>query len=584
MQRLSSHSLRFFASIFLSLALCGHCVPGLAQQAPASGHASAQAGKQAAAPPHMSKPPAIADPAGPTVSLQSSEALFDIAVALNACGYDGGLAESDPIRQEVRNDVEEALRGSADGRAMRDQLCVFIDQHRLFEGSRDLAQYVSLALYVTQPPELKTSVDEADLPPDATQVVGILPILQRFADAIQLHLIWLRHHTEYEAAIDKIHDTLNKMILNTNIYLRQPLSTYTNSRFLVVLEPMLDPKQVNARIYGGDFIVVATPVKGQINMQDVRHTYLHYEVEPLVYSHSSAMDRMLPILKVVHDAPIDWNDRADISTLVVECMVHAVEIRTMDSGIAVFELPPNAPRSEIPRLQHQRDVTVAKDNAVREAAVEKAMRQGYVLTRYFYEQFVHFERSQESLSQAVGPMVFGMDVDSQVHQARNIEFVQQAPEEVIRAPISSRGLDQAEARLKAGDAEGANKLALQALHDHTADAGRANYLLGLSWLMKGDPQSAQNDFTETLHLTQDPRLLAWSHIWLGRISDVEQQRDQAVTEYKTALDVRDGQQDTLEAAEKGLRQPYTLNAANSAPATPQPGGAPPENAPAPQPQ
>src|ERR1700761_5072966 len=58
------------------------------------------------------KAPALVDTAGPDVSLQNSEALFDIAVALNSCGYDQGLDASDPIRQQVRDQVNQSLRTS----------------------------------------------------------------------------------------------------------------------------------------------------------------------------------------------------------------------------------------------------------------------------------------------------------------------------------------------------------------------------------------------------------------------------------------------------------------------------------------
>jgi hypothetical protein len=53
-------------------------------------------------------------------------------------------------------------------------------------------------------------------------------------------------------------------------------------------------------------------------------------------------------------------------------------------------------------------------------------------------------------------------------------------------------------------------------------------------------------------------MLAWSHIYLGRIYDIQDQRDQAVNEYRAALTVRDGEQDTRLAAEKGLKQPYAV--------------------------
>ncbi len=53
-------------------------------------------------------------------------------------------------------------------------------------------------------------------------------------------------------------------------------------------------------------------------------------------------------------------------------------------------------------------------------------------------------------------------------------------------------------------------------------------------------------------------MLAWSHIFLGRIKDVEDDRDGAIAEYKAALTVRDGQPDTKEAAETGLKKPFAL--------------------------
>ncbi|RRA48596.1 lipopolysaccharide assembly protein LapB [Acidipila sp. EB88] len=504
------------------------------------------------------KPPALVDPTGPAVSLESSEALFDVAVALNACGYDAGLAQSDPIRQRVRDAVNQAARQSAEARDTRDKLCSFINGHRLYEGSRDLAQYVSLALYLTPPPELSPSVELADMPPDATQVVEMLPILRQFAEQVQLHLIWLRFHPEYEAEVTRLHDPLTHMILDANIYLKLPTSTYTGSRFLVVLEPMLDPGQTNARVYGTDYVVVASPVNGTINLHDVRHTYLHYDVEPLLYARASSMDRLLPLLKTVREAPLEYQYRADIVSLVIECMIRGIEARTMDTGVTLFVIPADAARADVPRLQHQRDVSLQQAEAVRQAAVTKSMREGFVLTQYFYNELGTLEHNPEGLKEAVGPMVFGMDVDVEVHRAKQISFVEQAPGDVIRMPVSDRGLDHAEAQLKAGDAEAASKLAMQAIKDHTADPARADYLLALTWLLKGDMDSAANDFRETIRLSQDPHLLAWSHIYLGRIADVRDQRPDALAEYKTAMTVRDGQQDTLQAAQKGIAQPYAL--------------------------
>ena len=46
---------------------------------------------------------------------------------------------------------------------------------------QDISQYISLALYLTPPPELETTVDLPEMPPDSTQVVEIVPLLRDFA-------------------------------------------------------------------------------------------------------------------------------------------------------------------------------------------------------------------------------------------------------------------------------------------------------------------------------------------------------------------------------------------------------------------
>jgi hypothetical protein len=76
--------------------------------------------------------------------------------------------------------------------------------------------------------------------------------------------------------------------------------------------------------------------------------------------------------------------------------------------------------------------------------------------------------------------------------------------------------------------------------------------------MTGHPEEANNRFQTTLKTTKEPRLLAWSHIYLGRMLDLECKRDQAVAEYKLALEDRDGQQDTRLAAERGVKAAYAV--------------------------
>lgn len=512
------------------------------------------------------KAPSLVDPAGPTISLVPSESVFMMAAALNTCGYQEGLEESAPVRKRIRDEINNALAKSEDARAKRDKVCLYIAQHRLTGSQRDVSQYISLALYLSPPPALETTVELTEMPPDSTQVVEIVPLLRDFAQAVDLHGIWLALHHTYDEETDHLHDPLSKMIVSTNLYLKMPATTYEGRRFVVVIEPQLSPKLVNARVYGTDYVVVVSPVNDTIPMSDIRHTYLHYIIEPLLYSRSNAIDRMQPILKEVKDAPLEFRYRSDTVALVVECLIKAIEARTMDTGIPEYKIPANVDRSDLPRYEHERQLTLQKMEAVRVAAVQHDMTQGFVLTQYFFDQLIQFEKDPASLRDTIGEMVYGMDIQQQIHRARQTEFDKQADGDVLTRskPRALSGLDLAEAKLAEGDYAAAGAIARTALADRSdtlvavAQEARANFILARVAIATGHPDVAIDDFQKTIATSKDPRLLAWSHIYLGRMLDLECKRDQAVTEYQAALAVRDGQQDTRLAAERGAKAAYAV--------------------------
>jgi tetratricopeptide (TPR) repeat protein len=76
--------------------------------------------------------------------------------------------------------------------------------------------------------------------------------------------------------------------------------------------------------------------------------------------------------------------------------------------------------------------------------------------------------------------------------------------------------------------------------------------------MQGDMADAEQNFSRALTLTKDPHTLAWSHIYLGRIDDIKQERSAALTQYKAALDVKSGLPDAVAAAQRGMQEPYTV--------------------------
>jgi tetratricopeptide (TPR) repeat protein len=535
----------------------GFAFVAAAQAQSSSSSSSNPAQESTSAPPRIAQPEA----AGASVTLETSEPLFDIAVGLNVCGYDADLAASSPVRLAIRDEINTDLTTSADARNSRDALCAYVRSHTLNDSGLNLAQYISLALYLSPPPELTPTVDQTQLPPDSTQVVNILPLLRKFATDINLHSIWIEHRPQYEALLKIVHDPLTRMVLNTDIYLHVPVSSYDGRRFLVLLEPMLAPSATNARIYGSDYIVVASPSGdplGAVHMDEIRHTYLHYEIEPLVYSRGTAIKRLIPLLKSVQDAPLDFAYKSDISALLTECLIKAVEIHTMDVGIPKPQKPEaNASRAAFGRYSDAMGAYDRHAETVRQQHVELAMRQGWVLVDYFYAKLGQMERDGVGLKDDIGEMVYGMDVDREAHHDKQIEFLAQGTHDVVtRAPRQLTGLELAEMKLLKGDVDGASAIAKSVLVDPHGDYGQAHYLLARVDLMQRQPGAAITDFQETLKSSKDPRTLAWAHIYLGRLYDVMPDRDKALAEYHAALAVRDSQPDTKAAAESGLKQPF----------------------------
>jgi tetratricopeptide (TPR) repeat protein len=70
-------------------------------------------------------------------------------------------------------------------------------------------------------------------------------------------------------------------------------------------------------------------------------------------------------------------------------------------------------------------------------------------------------------------------------------------------------------------------------------------------------QSAANEFREALNGDLQPRWIeVWSHLNLGKIFDLTQQRERAINEYHTAQRTKDNTRGALDEAEIYLQFPY----------------------------
>ncbi|MGD0164489.1 MAG: hypothetical protein ABSB39_18625 [Candidatus Sulfotelmatobacter sp.] len=484
------------------------------------------------------------------IALDSSETLFSVLTALNTCGYDQDLTISDATRSNVRAEVQRVLTDSEEAEAARTAVCEFYQSHTVERNTtRSLSPYISLALFMDGPPHFAPRVKEEDLPPDAGAIANFGTLLEHFYEKAGLHSIWERHRRDYAALMNRYHEPLAKMVFDTEIYLKQPSAQYLGRRFTIYLDFMGSTNETDARNYGADYFVIVFPApndnsgaapRSALKMDQIRHTFLHYELDPLASKHPTAILRLEPLLQSVKRSPLEESFKTDISLLVTECLIRAMEIRL--SG----------------------DKQTAE--AMRAQAVDDAVKQGYILTRTFYDEVVAFEKDPVGIRGAYSEFLDGVDLKKEEKAASEVQFASSTAPELLRLsrPEERRMLVTAEKRLAAGDPKGAQELAQQALDKKIGDQGRALFILAEVAVANKNRDGAQDNFQKAIESSKDPKVIGWSHVYLGRILDMKEEREAAVQEYKAALTAGGGLPEIKAAAERGLQQAY------EPPAKPQP--------------
>ncbi|MGC1674848.1 MAG: tetratricopeptide repeat protein, partial [Candidatus Acidiferrales bacterium] len=101
------------------------------------------------------------------------------------------------------------------------------------------------------------------------------------------------------------------------------------------------------------------------------------------------------------------------------------------------------------------------------------------------------------------------------------------------------------------------------------DDARANFGLAIASLLNHDADHAEELFEKLVSAPSstggdavnstsgsDPAILAWSHVYLGRLHDFAEERDQALTEYRAALAIAGAPEAARVAAQRGIDTPY----------------------------
>lgn len=464
------------------------------------------------------------------VLLESNEQLFCVLAAVNAAGYDGGMGASGA--GDARRIVREFLQ--AQNAPILPELKKFYDEHRVKDDpSRELGQYISLALLVGSPPNFNLTVKAEELPPDARDVAGFLPLLRTFYAQAKMLFIWAQVQKQYETAVARYTEEVRQSFVLAEAYLRLPAGGYLGRTYSIYIDLMGAPEQVQARIYGLNYFLVITP-SPDLKLEQIRHQYLHFLLDPLAAKYGFEINQKVILRTQAMQAPmlgLDFKD--DFGLLVTECLIRAVELR----------------RDKRPAAEAQ-------------AKLDEMTSQGLILIHYFYDSLLVFEHQDASMTAYYKPMILAIDPKLEEKRLFPVHYATHPPAPVTKAaPAQSeadRLLDQGDNQFFQGKYLEAKASYHTVLERDDPNSERAIYGMAVVYANMRKPDLAEEYFQKSLSTAHDLRIVTWSHIYLGRLADLNGKRDVALAQYHAALLTAAAFPMALLAAQNGMETPFGL--------------------------
>jgi tetratricopeptide (TPR) repeat protein len=460
-----------------------------------------------------------------SLQLDASENLFCVLAAANAAGYDEGLKlpDNSPLRQQVREYLAQR------NIAVLPQLKEYYRKHMAKPGTQagvqDLAQYISYAFSVAGPPDFAWKGRDVEVPPDAMALSGFTPLLIDFYRQANLEDLWQKVRPVYEKELEQYHSPMVAMTTAVNSYLRVAAGGYLGRRFQVLIELLAEPEQIQTRNYGDDAFVIVTPSE-KPRMYDIRHAYLHFQIDPIMIKYGMDLKQKSSLLDLVQLSPLGDNYKSDFVLLANESLIKAVECR----------------------LDKNRE------------GIDQAMRQGYVLTAYFAEQLPVFEKQEQSMRFFAQEMSTGIDLKHEVGRISAVRFdggqLQRKGRQVtVAGPEPSPAakiLEQAEDLYAKKNLGPARDLFLKSLEQRGSSEEHAQAWYGLARiaLQQNQPDAAVKLFEKTLGASPDAFTKAWTYVYLARLSNASGDTARAAKLYQEALLVPGASERALEAARK----------------------------------
>lgn len=458
------------------------------------------------------------------VTLDANPQLFTLFCALRAAGQN---PSGTPAVPAVGVAVDDALR-----RLDPEQLAplrAFFEENGGRNAGEAVSAYISAALMLQPPPDFQFALPRDQLPPDVWSLEGLPALLRSFYLQAELESVWRQVLPRYQNAVAERQAEVARTLQETRAYLRMTGESYPGRSYTVYLDWLAPLGLTSARNYGDSYYLVVHPEQPEF-LEAVRHQYLHFLLDPVTTKHASAMSPWLRLQPVAERAPrLPAAFRNDLLLLATESLVQAVELR-------LGAMSPTG----------------------LEAQLDEKERTGYIFTRHFVSALARFEQEEPSLRYYFPEMLGGLDVGQELPRLERVVLgAAPAPDDAAAVAESVRRLlSEGDAYLAAGNHAAARERFEYILRAMDPREPRALYGLAILASVAQDREQAKTYFLRALENAREARLLGWSHIYLGRIYDLEGNRQEALTHYRAALALEPRLEKVEQAARRGLEAPF----------------------------
>jgi tetratricopeptide (TPR) repeat protein len=477
------------------------------------------------------------------IAVESSLQIFATMCALDAAGFDADestLAEM-PARLALRGDLLKTQGPATE--AVRQ----FYRDHALADPGENLSRYITFALSIGPPPLFAYQYDHDLLPPDVLSIENFQPVFANFFREAHLGERWARIEPEYDIAIERYQSPVRRIVTTSDAYLREILREGSGRTFTVYVEPLVG-NRTNFRNFGDHYAIVVGTGQ-QMAVEQIQHAYLHFLLDPLPLRYRKEVEAKSALLNIAAHSPrLPSEYQSDFIEYTDESLIKSVELRLRN-------LPPD-------KL---------------EEALKEEDQSGFILVRPLVHQLEKFEKAEQSMTDYFPELIGGVDVAAEQKRLQNFAFAKvgaapAATQENAKTAAPATELDRLLAdgnrQIALQNPLGASA-AFQKVLDTDPNQSQAMYGLAVASLMSGQGDKAKDLFerlvgppaapppgTKEAAESVDPAIKAWSHVYLGRLHDVEDERDQALLNYRAALTVQGAPEAARVAAQRGLDEAY----------------------------